>query len=738
MIIDSTQHVVERAGINAESKFVIKASSKAFDILSSNLYSDTRLAIVRELSCNAWDAHVAAGNKDNFEIHLPTPLDPTFYVKDYGTGLSDAQVRGEVVDGVFVPGIYQTFFDSNKNDSNDVIGCLGLGSKTPFSYASQFTVESRHGGMKRTYIAFKNEDNEPCVTLLAESESDEPTGLTVSLAVKPADIDKFIIAAKKSLMYFDPVPNVVGASTFKPYALRHTVTGTNWRIRETEYYAYMNGPYVVQGFVAYPVVGHQVVEEGNLSDVAKAVSELDIDLFVSIGSVNIAPSREGLSYDKRTIANLAVALEIAGKELRASTQSAFDKCETRWDVAMMLHKISDPNTAMGRVFNAMHKDEPFVWKGEDVTNECTINLDHINMTAVAAVRLEGYRNKKKLSWSREWEPNSVHNTYSYKMQPAMHLLVEDGKRGNARLIKTWMLANSDKKVIVIRALRKNVDNSAEVAALLDMFGCPHVTYLKDVVDDTVRTRTPSTYVKREKQVKLAWAGYPVVVNRWGRSETRRVFSRLTWEATSVELDKGGLYVILDRFTPLCPNGDVFDDIDHFITSAKELGLLDHDAVVYGLSTKELDQIQRNYDDWVNLFDEVTSNFEMANDNYELTDCVAAATILSTINSNIGSEVVWSMTRSWSKIESLINDGQYKNVVGRVVELNKQSNTDLSGHIHRIARMCSIVLDCTAAVTSFVDTFMVMFNHYPMFQLIEWNKAQIHYDRLAAYINTVDA
>lgn len=738
MIIDRAIHVVERSGVDTESKFVIKASAKAFDILSSNLYSDTRLAIVRELSCNAWDAHVVAGNKDNFEIHLPTPLDPTFYVKDYGTGLSDAQVRGEVVDGVFVPGIYQTFFDSNKNDSNDVIGCLGLGSKTPFSYASQFTVESRHGGMKRTYIAFKNEDNEPCVTLLAESASDEPSGLTVSLAVKPVDIDKFIIAAKKSLMYFDPVPNVVGASTFKPYSLRHTITGTNWRIRETEYYAYMNGPHVVQGFVAYPVVGHKMIEDGNLSDVAKAVCDLDIDLFVDIGSVNIAPSREGLSYDKRTIINLAAALEVAASELRVSMQSAFDKCATRWDMAVLLYKMSDVNTAMGRVFNAMNKTEPFQWNGNDVTDECSISMEHITSTSVAAARLEGFRNKKKLAWSHEWAPMSAIASYTFKMQPNMHLVVDDGKKSNTRLLKSWMLANPNKKIIAIRALTKNVDNSKDVSSLLDMFGCPNVTYLKDVVDDTVRARTPSTYTKREKQVKLTWAGYPVAVNRWGRSETRRVFSRLTWEATSVELDKGGIYVVIDRFTPLCPDGTYFDDIDHFIASAKELGLLDHNAVIYGLSAKELDQIQRNHDDWVNLFDEVTSNFEMANDNDELTDCVAAATILSNINSQIGSDVWLSMKRSWAKIEPLIVDGQYKSVVGRMVELNKQSNTEYSGHIHRITRMCSIDLDYVAAVAACVDSFMVMFNHYPMFRLLDWDRAQVHYDHLAAYINTVDA
>ena len=55
---------VERSGVNAETAFQIKTTAKAFDILSSGLYTDNILAIVRELSCNAYDAHVAAGTED--------------------------------------------------------------------------------------------------------------------------------------------------------------------------------------------------------------------------------------------------------------------------------------------------------------------------------------------------------------------------------------------------------------------------------------------------------------------------------------------------------------------------------------------------------------------------------------------------------------------------------------------------------------------------------------------------
>src|ERR1039458_6151032 len=69
-------------------KFGIAQTPEAFHILSDGLYNDKILAIIRELCCNAYDAHAAAGKKDvPFELHLPTYFEPEFKVKDNGTGL---------------------------------------------------------------------------------------------------------------------------------------------------------------------------------------------------------------------------------------------------------------------------------------------------------------------------------------------------------------------------------------------------------------------------------------------------------------------------------------------------------------------------------------------------------------------------------------------------------------------------------------------------------------------------
>lgn len=140
MIVNNTpEHKAVLSNVADTGEFKIKTSSRAFQILSSGLYANKIRAIIRELSCNAIDSHVAAGKLDTpFEIHLPNSLDPYFSIRDFGTGLNRDQVNN----------IYTTYFESTKTNSNDYIGALGLGSKSPFSYTNNFTVTAIKDGKK--------------------------------------------------------------------------------------------------------------------------------------------------------------------------------------------------------------------------------------------------------------------------------------------------------------------------------------------------------------------------------------------------------------------------------------------------------------------------------------------------------------------------------------------------------------------------------------------------------------
>ena len=203
-LLNSVQNEAILSNVGEVGEFRIRNSAKAFSILSSGLYSNKIRAIIRELSCNAVDSHIAAGNASTpYDIHLPNTLEPWFSIRDYGLGLTHDQVIN----------LYTTYFESTKTDSNEFIGALGLGSKSPFSYIDNFTVTAIKDGRKGIYTAFINEHGIPSIALMMEEETTDPNGVEVRFAVDQRyDFDKFRSEARFVYEYFSlrPVVSEIG------------------------------------------------------------------------------------------------------------------------------------------------------------------------------------------------------------------------------------------------------------------------------------------------------------------------------------------------------------------------------------------------------------------------------------------------------------------------------------------------------------------------------------------------
>lgn len=744
MITHDQKTEITREGIQSESTFVIKASAKAFDIMSSNLYSDKIKAIVRELSCNARDAHVAAGKEDvPFEIHLPTYADPTFYIKDYGTGLSKEQIAGYHDEhGNFVPGLYQTFFDSTKDKTNDMIGCLGLGSKTPFAYARQFTVESRYNGKKMIFTAFKNAENIPSITMLGEADTDEPNGITVSLGVNPNDLSKFEVAAKKALMYFDPIPNVVGLSSFRPYELKHTVHGNGWRIRQSEYYAYMNGPYVVQGFVAYPIQT-DILIGGNrkLSEEAKALLSVDVDMYVPIGAVDIAPSREALSYDDATIDNLINALEAAAAEMRDRFQESFDECATYWDAAMLLDRMQAQSDSFTQVFKKLQSTAPFTWRGQEVKKNVTVSLEGIKNTTLRLAQMSGRGNK--VSLSSEWGPDSIVASYDFTIQGGLTFLVDTDTKGKSDIIRQYLNAQQkvnghSPRVIIIRPTAKADYNQKEVDKLLADFMAPGYKFVSDLPYQSTKARYTGG-VKRDRSTKLVWDGFKERQTRWG-SEENRNFSRLTWRPETVDATEGGLYIQIDRFTPVHRDGyTTFNNIDKVLTAAKALELIDDDVEIVGLNEKEVAQFRKSSPEWYNIIDEIASEFDQANEDGYYFQTLVMEQVKNTIYNGIGN--FWHyIIGKWDAVEPQLADSGLKRAIQQIIDLRTKAPTVETSSIYAICNLLDIKLDhISVEANKITDALFTEYHKYALFGVFDWDKcssARVR-DHVISYINSVD-
>lgn len=720
---------VERSGVAGEGQFTIKATSKAFDILSSGLYSDKIQAIVRELSCNAHDSHIAAGKPDlPIEIRLPSSLEPTFYVKDFGLGLSH--------DGVMK--LYTTYFESTKTNSDAFIGQLGLGSKSPFSYASTFMVESCFDGMKRIYSCFKNEQNMPAIVMMSEEPTTDGNGVTVSLAVRRDDIDKFFTAAKKALMYFSPAPKVVGRGGFEPYRLVHTVSGTNWRIRDTDYFAQMRGAHVVQGFVAYPIDAHLLQEHG-MSNSASALAETDIDMFVDIGKVEVAASREALSYDKRTITNLVSEFERAAIEMRRSFQTEFDKCKTAWEAAMLLDRFESSGSGKFRdIFRNMHKVKPFQWDGKDATTEIKLNLEKIKSTTIARCSVGGKRDSKLIT-NGQWQPDGSVKEFAWNAVGNTHVLVDTETKGTNDAIRQWILNQPTKdgrtaSVLLLRPTSRHQFNQAEIDKIIKTLGSPAVTLVKDMPN--VNTPKKSGYVKRAAEVKLVFSGFPRSKDYRGRDDgLRRVFSRLCWQPTEIEIDEGGFYVELERFTAL-DGGHPATELDQVIQFAKELELLDDDAAVVGLNEKEIVAAKKSGGEWKELFTYLRVEFAKKNAHGELFSNVVAQTVFS----NVGLTVRNVLIDKWDVLGPTVVDGAFKTVVEKLVDLHVNANKYRPDAVVTFTNCLNIPRELDNRAQALPAEWRRMLTHYEMLPLVmdEVGYSDKWVQPVINYVNLIDS
>jgi hypothetical protein len=266
--------------------FSIQINDKSFRVLLDGLYTDKPQSIVRELWTNALDSHIGAGiPSEPFHCQLPTRLDPTFSVRDYGTSMSHEDVMH----------LYSTVFASTKTGDNTQTGMLGLGSKSPFSYTDAFTVTAYSGSEKRTYLAAIGNDGIPAITLLSREQCGDPRGLEISFSVQSDDIYKFQTAADRVAAGFDVLPTTPGYEIQKT---ERVFEADGFYITHDED-SYSTNGYVRQGPVIYPIPRDLAIDFNRFFN-----DECDYVIDVPLGSVDFTASREALQMTDRTTSYL--------------------------------------------------------------------------------------------------------------------------------------------------------------------------------------------------------------------------------------------------------------------------------------------------------------------------------------------------------------------------------------------------------------------------------------------------
>ena len=369
MLLATKDETIESAGLGEGGAFTIAASAKAFEVLSSNHYQNKILAVIREITCNAADAHRLTDRPlSDIEVHLPSVAEPYFSVRDYGPGLSHKDCIN----------LYTTYFRSTKDHDNSAIGGFGLGSKSPFAVTDQFTIVSHHGGAKRTYVCFKA-NGQPSIYLAGQEilEDRDDTGLMVKVASK--DWYAWDREAKNFFQWWPELPKITGSWAFKVDPVWDGI-GDHGMVSPTKvdgqpewaFLPFGNGNQVFMGLVTYPLNLDAIP---NLPDELRSFfSNTSIFLRFAVGDLSISPSREALSYDPATCNAIIDKLKAVIRDATAAFRNGLAIQPDLYHARR--HVYGSENKGVLTLMEKLATANKLLWKGKPVPRNVSTNIDN--------------------------------------------------------------------------------------------------------------------------------------------------------------------------------------------------------------------------------------------------------------------------------------------------------------------------------------------------------------------------
>lgn len=598
MIINTTpENVAVLGNVGNIGEFRIKNSAKAFAILSSGLYANKIRAIIRELSCNAYDSHVAASKKEvPFDLHLPTTFEPYFYIRDYGTGLTHDQVTN----------IYTTYFESTKTNSNDFIGALGLGSKSPFSYTDNFTVTAIKDGIKGIYSAFINEHGVPSVALMSTSDTDEPNGVEVKFAVDiKNDFQKFRNEASEVLAYFPTKPNMTGGDcSVRQIKYLEVDVVKNINVIDGSHYG---ESVAVMGNIAYPIdVPNKESNLGPLADLLEKSLEIRFD----IGDLEFQASREGLSYTKATIESIKNKLQLLQDKLDNLLFEEADAYTNVWECAEFLIKKYKINLWKNSVKNYIRTHDVkniieasswsvsykrFSFSDEELEQNYNIKLTGIISPSYVGDRISQIRKGKNYDnvsrcYKETWEIVTGTNTNFVKYQKY---------RGGLEHVKhhyTAKMKNGNKHVYILSPAKSDQPVLFD-DFFKDIFNPPsnYIVEMEDLVEKPKVSRTKYEYVV---------TALSLVPNNSNKNRKEYVWNPVS-DISSLDNTQTYYYIPLKGYAPISKEGYQLDDIKDFYNDLKKCGIknLSDISTIYGIRKTDMEHVEK-MKNWVNIQDHV--------------------------------------------------------------------------------------------------------------------------------------
>lgn len=340
------------SNIDEEDTFEMGISEKykAFVMASlTKLYRDPRLAVVREVYCNAVDSHREAGQTLPVRVSLPTRDNLMFVVEDQGVGMNRDDLKN----------VFGMYGESTKRESNNLIGAFGYGAKSPLALANQFTLTTVKDGLKLSVLIQRSPTGTNTISVVSRNETDEHNGVKVSVPIAEKELHAFNNTARNFFRFVEAHEVLVDG--VRPTSIYATTTKLS-DPEDQDFMGYVDmdsrfgQSYLIMGSVPYVFEDAEFEESMSRQDLQVSPEIMRMPKYFPVGmsELNLTPNREGVLFDEITIPVVDKLVASFVRSLTAEAQNEIDAEEDRYKIRETIDKWE-------KKFG-IHMQ----WRGEDV------------------------------------------------------------------------------------------------------------------------------------------------------------------------------------------------------------------------------------------------------------------------------------------------------------------------------------------------------------------------------------
>jgi hypothetical protein len=500
---------IERSDVTTEVVMGIDDANKhvIMNLLRSELYSDPIGSFVREIISNAVDAHTRSKQDRPVEVTLPNPFAPELVVRDYGYSMTIKVIEL----------IYSQLGTSTKRDSNEELGCFGIGAASPLSYASNFSIETitleDNRFIKRLWVQYVDESLIGKLSLLGEEEVEGPTGTTIKIPIEKDDYT----TVSNSVVYFTQflrdrvsITNI-GNRSYKEYTYYHEQDDWKW------IGSHVGSPYqmdrvadnslVIMGGIPYPINTSSLgLKDSKMVTLMKS----GLHLHAPLGSVTLTPSRENLKYSDKTKQYLANKLIEISAELTKVAERSVADCKYIHTAAKTYSELPQ---ALKAVVNCSQ------WRGHVLKSG--INLPE-------GLRAESFGVENAYTNQGYKEVVKSKKLASVELLRDTTFWINDlgGKIANKEIVTKYVIEKKGSLVVFT-----TLEPSDEITEFLKLF------------DTSLMSTLYPNFVKTKNRALRGHVDGYTFDPDLHRSNTRGIHANLL--PTKIPRDKGGIYLVVD-------------------------------------------------------------------------------------------------------------------------------------------------------------------------------------------------